>query len=65
MKNENIEYIVISIVIALAGIALGMVLDFKGSIPFYVIAIITVLIELVFMFIIVLKRISAIENSKK
>ena len=65
MKNENIEYIVISIVIALAGIALGMVLDFKGSIPFYVTAIITMLIELIFMFIIVLKRISAIENSKK
>lgn len=65
MKNENIEYIVISIVIALVGIALGMVLDFKGSIPFYVIAIITVLIELVFMFAVLIKKISAIENSKK
>ncbi len=62
MKAEYKDFIILSIIIAIAGIGLGIFLDYKPGIPFYFTGTITILVEIISLIIFVMKKLNELDK---
>ncbi len=64
MSSRSKEIIVLASILAIIGISLGLLLEYKAIVPFYFVGIITILCEIIILIIIVLKHFDNVEKQK-
>ena len=62
MSSKSKEIIVLASILAILGIGLGLLLEYKANVPFYFTGIIVIICEIIILMIVVLKHFDNIEK---